>query len=305
MATNQSTQNRSFTITRTVAASRHAVFTAWTDPEHLAWFYNPDMPTPTGPIEVDLRVAGTWSQHMVVNDDLSYLTGGIYLEIVPGQRLVFRWGAVDGWPELDGENELTAPVVTVQLNDLGTETELVLTVQFSEHLDIDDVQEQMLGGIRDGWEATIDRLNVSTALAAKSESGRSAGPQIYVLFPGTAREALTFYADVFGGKLSLHTYEDFGRSDGAPSSIAHVMLDGTVALAGADAAAGETPVRLDGIMLSLLGTAAPAVLHEWFDKLSSDGTVVDPLAPKPWGASDGQVIDRHGLHWLVGYEPEA
>ena len=137
MMTDYPTQDRSFTLTRILAASRHAVFTAWTDPEHLAWFYNPDMPTPTTPIEVDLRVGGTWKQQMVVNEDLSYPTGGIYLEIVPDERLVFRWGAVGGWPELDGENELTAPVVTVQLNDLGRETELVLTVRFSEHLDIE------------------------------------------------------------------------------------------------------------------------------------------------------------------------
>lgn len=69
-------QDRSFTLTRILAASRQAVFTAWTDPEHLAWFYNPDMPTPTTPIEVDLRVGGTWRQQMVVNGNLSYPTGG-------------------------------------------------------------------------------------------------------------------------------------------------------------------------------------------------------------------------------------
>jgi PhnB protein len=57
-------------------------------------------------------------------------------------------------------------------------------------------------------------------------------------------------------------------------------------------------------MLSLLGTTDPEILHEWFDKLSEGGKVVDQLAPKPWGASDGQVIDRHGLHWLIGYEPK-
>ena len=34
------------------------------------------------------------------------------------------------------------------------------------------------------------------------------------------------------------------------------------------------------------------------------GRVVDPLTPKPWRASDGQVVDRHGLRWLIGYEPE-
>jgi len=129
-------------------------------------------------------------------------------------------------------------------------------------------------------------------------------PQIYVSFPGTAREALGFYAGVFGGDLSLYTNADFGRSDGVPDAIAHGVLSGVVALAGSDTPAGEQSVRFEGLMLSLLGTAQPAVLHEWFDKLSDGGTVVDPLAPKPWGASDGQVIDRHGLHWLIGYEPE-
>ena len=128
-------------------------------------------------------------------------------------------------------------------------------------------------------------------------------PRIYVTFPGTTREALGFYADVFGGELSLHTYEDFGRSDGPPNAIAHGVLDGVVAVMGSDAAAGEKSVRLEGIRLSLLGTAEPELLHEWFDKLAVGGRIVDHLAPKPWGASDGQVIDRHGLHWLIGYEP--
>lgn len=126
--------------------------------------------------------------------------------------------------------------------------------------------------------------------------------QIYALFPGTAREALGFYADVFGGELSLHTYKDFGRTDGPEDAVAHGVLNGPVSLAGADAAGGETSVKTEGLMLSLLGTAEPDVLHEWFGKLADGGKVIDPLAPKPWGASDGQVVDRHGLHWLVGYE---
>ncbi|TDK27958.1 VOC family protein [Arthrobacter crusticola] len=127
-------------------------------------------------------------------------------------------------------------------------------------------------------------------------------PQLYLSFPGTARDALGFYAGIFGGELSLHTFEDFGRTDGPAEAIAHGVLSGVVSLAGSDAAAGEKSVRMEGVMLSLLGAAEPAVLHGWFDRLAADGVVVDPLAPKPWGASDGQVIDRHGLHWLIGYE---
>jgi PhnB protein len=31
---------------------------------------------------------------------------------------------------------------------------------------------------------------------------------------------------------------------------------------------------------------------------------VDDLQTRPWGASDGQVVDRFGLHWLIGFEAE-
>ena len=128
-------------------------------------------------------------------------------------------------------------------------------------------------------------------------------PQLYVNFPGTAREALEFYAQIFGGELSLYTYAEFSRTDGPANAIAHGVLSGMVSLGGSDAADGEKTVAMEGAMLSLLGTADPEVLHEWFDKLADGGRILDPLAPKPWGASDGQVIDRHGLHWLIGYEP--
>ncbi|MCC3278490.1 VOC family protein [Arthrobacter sp. zg-Y40] len=129
-------------------------------------------------------------------------------------------------------------------------------------------------------------------------------PMVYVLFPGTARKALTVYAGVFGGELSLHTNRDFG-SGGAPDAVAHGVLDGPVALAGADTDGPEQNVRMEGVMLSLLGTGEPELLHSWFSRLAADGRIVDPLGPKPWGASDGQVIDRYGLHWLIGYEPKA
>lgn len=130
------------------------------------------------------------------------------------------------------------------------------------------------------------------------------GPVLYVSFPGNARQALEFYAGIFGGDLQLHTFEEFSRADGPPDAIAHGTLSGgPVALSGSDAAPGEVPVHIEGAMLALLGTAEPEVLHAWFDRLAVGGTVLDPLAPKPWGAVDGQVVDRHGLRWLIGYEP--
>ena len=160
----QTTGERSFTLTRIVSAPPDIVFTAWTDPEHLAWFYNPAMPTPTTPIQVDLRVGGVWRQQMVVDDDLQYPTGGVYLEIVPDQRLSFRWGAHGGWPELSGDSYLDAPVVTVNLRDVVEGTHLELIVRFPDQLADGVVRTLIEEGTRDGWTATIDRVARSTAI---------------------------------------------------------------------------------------------------------------------------------------------
>jgi uncharacterized protein YndB with AHSA1/START domain len=100
---------RSFTLTWTLDAPPETVFGAWTDPARLGWFYNPEQPIPDEPIELDLRVGGAWRQMMVIDEGTSYFTGGVYREIVPNERLVFAWGATDGWPELDLEDLDQAP----------------------------------------------------------------------------------------------------------------------------------------------------------------------------------------------------
>jgi PhnB protein len=128
-------------------------------------------------------------------------------------------------------------------------------------------------------------------------------PTPYLHFPGTAREALGFYAEVFGGSVQLHTFEEFNRTDGPGDAIAHgYLIDGPIRLFASDVAGNEASFRSEGLMFSLLGAAAPATLKAWFSKLSDGGQIVDDLQVRPWGASDGQVIDRYGLHWLIGFE---
>lgn len=128
-------------------------------------------------------------------------------------------------------------------------------------------------------------------------------PTPYLHFPGTACEALTFYADVFGCEAQLHSFAELGRSDGPEDAVAHGMLrSGPVTLFASDAAGDEAAFRSEGLMLALLGTAPAATLRVWFARLSEGGRVVDDLQERPWGASDGQVVDRYGVHWLVGFE---
>ena len=130
-------------------------------------------------------------------------------------------------------------------------------------------------------------------------------PTPYLYFPGTAREALGFYGETFGCRLQLHTFAEFGRTDGPQEAIAHgYLVEGPVVLFAADAFGDQPPVRCEGMMLSLLGTADPATMRAWFSGLAEGGRVIDDLQRRQWGAFDGQVIDRYGLHWLVGYERE-
>lgn len=126
----------------------------------------------------------------------------------------------------------------------------------------------------------------------------------YILFPGNAAEALRHYWSVFGGELELFDYAQAGRSDGPGDAIAHGQLAGVVELAGADAGADDDAVQMSGMFLSLLGTADAMTLTGWFDLLAADGTVLAPLQERPWGDYDGQVIDRYGIRWLIGFHPE-
>ena len=125
----------------------------------------------------------------------------------------------------------------------------------------------------------------------------------YLLFPGNAAEALRHYESIFGGTLHLFDYASAGRTDGPGDAIAHgMLLDGPVEIAGADAGAGDPTVQMSGMFFSLLGTADPATLGQWFDALAAGGEVIDPLQKRPWGDHDGTLVDRYGVRWLIGHQ---
>ena len=150
----------------TLDSPRADVFRAWTDPDHLQWFYNPGQPIPDDPIELDLRVGGVWRQRMVVSEKTDYVTGGVYREIVRDEKLVFNWGAAGGWPELDPERLEESPLVTVTLTEVGGQTEMSLRVDLPAGLAPDQVQAWWSTGVRDGWRDTVDRLAAALESAA-------------------------------------------------------------------------------------------------------------------------------------------
>lgn len=163
MMTTTDTAQRGFTLTWTLDASPAEVFRAWTDPEHLDWFYNDAEPQPSDPIELDLRVGGVWRQQMVIDETTAYATGGVYREIVPDRKLVFAWGATDGWPKLDPDRLDESPQVTVTLRATDSQTEMTVLVALPAGLSDEGVEEWLSLGIRDGWRDTVDRLAAALA----------------------------------------------------------------------------------------------------------------------------------------------
>jgi uncharacterized protein YndB with AHSA1/START domain len=148
---------RSFTLTWILDAPPETVFAAWTDPARLGWFYNDQQPIPDEPIELDLRVGGAWRQMMVIDEETSYFTGGVYREIVPNERLVFAWGAADGWPQLDPDDLDQSPQVSLRLKQTNSGTKMTLYVELPASLPDDGVPSwwpMFRGGMKD----TVDRL---------------------------------------------------------------------------------------------------------------------------------------------------
>jgi PhnB protein len=123
----------------------------------------------------------------------------------------------------------------------------------------------------------------------------------YVSFPGTARQAMEFYRDVFGGELAMNTFGEYGQAD-APGAdkIMHAMLTAPngFALMGSDTPPGMEYNPGDNMSISLSGDDG-AELHGYWDKLAAAGKVTMPLEKQMWGDEFGMVVDQYGVPWMV------
>ncbi|HKF87778.1 MAG TPA: VOC family protein [Propionibacteriaceae bacterium] len=124
----------------------------------------------------------------------------------------------------------------------------------------------------------------------------------YISFQNNAaRQAMEFYKDVFGGKLTLSTFGEYGDPN-APGAdgIMHGQLetDSGFTLMGADTPPGMEINPGDNITISLSGDDEQELRGYW-DKLSQGGTVTIPLEKQMWGDLFGQCTDQFGIQWMV------
>ena len=130
----------------------------------------------------------------------------------------------------------------------------------------------------------------------------------YLSFNGNARQALEFYAGVFGGNLSLSTFAEFGAKDSPDAKrIMHGMLETNAGytIMGADITGDMEYHPMAGCSVSLSGDDGDALRGCW-EKLSASGTTTMPLQKQVWGDEFGMCVDEFGVSWLVDIaQPQA
>jgi PhnB protein len=123
----------------------------------------------------------------------------------------------------------------------------------------------------------------------------------YLNFNGDARQAMEFYAQVFGGKLTLNTFGQFGHAEGPDADrIMHAMLetDAGYTLMAADVTSEMEHQPVAGVSMSLSGDDGDA-LRGYFAKLAEGGTITMPMEKQVWGDEFGMCVDRFGVPWMV------
>ncbi len=122
----------------------------------------------------------------------------------------------------------------------------------------------------------------------------------YLTFDGTAREAMEFYASVFGGDLNLNTFAEFGMEGPGSDGTMHSRLQTP---AGYTLMASDTPPGMpassgSSVSVSLSGDDE-AELRGYWDRLIEGGAVTMPLEKQMWGDVFGMCTDRFAIQWMV------
>jgi PhnB protein len=135
-------------------------------------------------------------------------------------------------------------------------------------------------------------------------------------FRGDARAALEFYQSVFGGRLSLVAYGDFGMPEGLPDADKIVFGQVTagngfsimaydVPSQASPAAAPAATTRENGMTLtgerffvSVRGDSVEEVGALW-DKLADGADLIEKYGPSQWAPGFGMLTDRFGVTWIL------
>jgi uncharacterized protein YndB with AHSA1/START domain len=142
--------NTDLSFTRTLAVPRRLIWDCWTQPEHLPHFFIP-APHKVTAVDIDLRVGGRFNTTFEVDGNVIE-NQGVYLEVVPGEKLVFTDGCTEGWKPAP-EPFMTAILLLADAAGGGT---TYTAIARHRNPDTRKAHEDM--GFFDGWGTVATQL---------------------------------------------------------------------------------------------------------------------------------------------------
>ncbi|GAB1378549.1 SRPBCC family protein [Pararhodobacter aggregans] len=147
-------------LTRTLNAPRAVLWDCWTKPEHLVHWFVP-RPHKVVACELDVRPGGKCNTTFEVDGNLMP-NNGVYLEVIPGEKLVFTDTYTEGWKP-SPEPFMTA-IVTFEDAGEGKTTYTAI----ARHRNPESAKQHADMGFYDGWGTVATQLEeYAQGLAAK------------------------------------------------------------------------------------------------------------------------------------------
>ena len=143
------------TITRLINAPPALVYKAWIDPEMIKEWFCP-RPWRVTHVETDVRAGGATYMIMKGPNGEEFPNRGVYLEVIPGKKLVFTDAYVSAW--IPSEKPFMTGVLT--FDSEGGKTRYTARVY---HWSEADLKEHEKIGFRDGWGKATNQLELLLA----------------------------------------------------------------------------------------------------------------------------------------------
>jgi len=147
-----SVAERELVLTRLIDAAPQKVYRAWTEPELLKQWFAP-LPYTTPVAELDVRAGGSNQITMRSPEGQDMPNAGVYLEVVPGKKLVFTDAYTEAWVP----SQKPFMTVTVTFEDEGGKTRYTARVL---HWSVEDKKMHEAMGFEQGWGLCADQLAV-------------------------------------------------------------------------------------------------------------------------------------------------
>lgn len=147
--------DRELMLTALIDAPREKVFRAWTDPELITQWFTPH-PWKTTHAELDVRAGGSSMVVMADPDGNEFPNHGVYLEVVPNEKLVFTDAFTSAWEP--AEKPFFTGVLTFE--DEGGKTRYTVRAL---HWTPESRAEHEKMGFHEGWAQATRQLAETVA----------------------------------------------------------------------------------------------------------------------------------------------